>query len=226
MTPRLHIEGLSVAQALDDVSLQAAAGEVVALLGANGAGKSSLLRAIMGFAASRGEIRLDGASLAPLPPFERSRQGVAYCPEGRRVFPRMTVHENLEVARRRGVERLDEIYVLFPALVARANTPAGQLSGGEQQMLAIGRALMTEPKLILLDEPSLGLSPQASETILGGLRRIVSRGAAVLVAEQNAAKALAIADRAYLLRLGKIVREGPAAALRGDPDLERAFLGG
>src|SRR5258708_20751879 len=150
----------------------------------------------------------------------------SYCPEGRRVFPRMTVHENLEVARRRGVERLDEIYVLFPALVARANTPAGQLSGGEQQMLAIGRALMTEPKLILLDEPSLGLSPHASQTILGGLRRIVSRRAAVLVAEQNAAKALAIADRAYLLRLRKIVREGPAPGLRGDPDLERAFLGG
>src|SRR5258708_34281744 len=106
---------------LDDVSLQAAAGEVVALLGANGAGKSSLLRAIMGFSASRGEIRLDGASLAPLPPFERSRQGVAYCPEGRRVFPRMTVHENLEVARRRGVERLAEIYGLFPALVSRAS---------------------------------------------------------------------------------------------------------
>ena len=225
MTPRLRLDALSVAHALYEVTLQAASGEVVALLGANGAGKSTLLRAIMGFVRCDGDVLLDEASVVSLPPFERSRRGIAYCPEGRRVFPRMTVQENLEVAARRGVERLDEIYVMFPALVARADTPAGQLSGGEQQMLAIGRALMTEPALLLLDEPSLGLSPQMTETILGGLRRIAQRGAAVLVAEQNAAKALAIADRAYLLRLGRIVREGKASELRDDPELKRAFLG-
>ena len=174
-----------------------------------------------------GEIRLDGVSLAGLPVHRRSRLGIGYCPEGRRVFPRMSVRENLEVAGRGTAdEKLAQIYALFPALAERRNTPAGQLSGGEQQMLAMGRALMTEPKLLLLDEPSLGLSPRFTDVILGTLRAIAAQGAAVLVAEQNAAKALAVANRAYLLRLGRITREGEAAELRADPALEQAFLGG
>jgi len=220
MTARLEIEA-------PGLTLRVGAGEVVTLLGANGAGKTTLLRAIMGFDAPAGRIRLDGAELGRMPPFRRNRLGIGYCPEGRRVFSRMTVRENLEVAgRSNGSARLAEILSLFPALAARASALAGQLSGGEQQMLAMGRALMTEPKLLLLDEPSLGLSPQLTDLVLTRLRDIAARGTAVLVAEQNAANALAAADRAYLLRLGRVVREGPAAELRADPALKEAFLGG
>ncbi|MBV8535863.1 MAG: ATP-binding cassette domain-containing protein [Alphaproteobacteria bacterium] len=220
MTTRLEIE-------TPGLKLRVGAGEIVALLGANGAGKSALLRAIMGFEPLAGRISLDGRDLGRTPPFRRNRLGIGYCPEGRRVFPHMTVSQNLIVAARsRATTRLGEIFSLFPALAAREGALAGQLSGGEQQMLAMGRALMTEPKLLLLDEPSLGLSPQLTEMVLTRLRDIASRGTAVLVAEQNAANALAAADRAYLLRLGRIVREGPAAGLRADATLEEAFLGG
>ncbi len=220
MTPRLDIEA-------PGLKLQVGAGEIVALLGANGAGKSTLLRAVMGLEAFSGRISLDGVELGKLPSFRRNRLGVGYCPEGRRVFPRMTVRENLEVASRfNTAARRAEILRLFPALAAREMALAGQLSGGEQQMLAMGRALMTEPKLLLLDEPSLGLSPQLTDLVLTRLRDIAARGTAVLVAEQNAANALTVADRAYLLRLGRIVREGPAMELRADPALEEAFLGG
>jgi len=220
MMPRLEVEA-------PDFKLRVGAAEVVSLLGANGAGKSTLLRAVMGFEAFPGRIRLDGVELGSTPPFRRNRLGIGYCPEGRRVFPRMTVRENLEVAGRSdAAARLADILSLFPALAAREGALAGQLSGGEQQMLAMGRALMTEPKLLLLDEPSLGLSPQLTGLVLARLRDIAARGTAVLVAEQNAANALAVADRAYLLRLGRIVREGPAAEMRADPALEEAFLGG
>jgi branched-chain amino acid transport system ATP-binding protein len=220
MTPRLEVE-------TPDLALRVEAGEVVTLLGANGAGKTTLLRAVMGFDALPGQVRLDGIELGSAPPFRRNRLGIAYCPEGRRVFARMTVRENLQVAGRSdATARFAGICALFPALTARQDVLAGQLSGGEQQMLAIGRALMTEPKLLLIDEPSLGLSPQLTDLVLGRLRDIAAGGTAVLVAEQNAANALAVADRAYLLRLGRVVREGPAAELRADPALEDAFLGG
>jgi len=220
MTMRLEVEA-------PGLRLRVGAGEIVALLGANGAGKTTLLRAIMGFETLAGRICLEGRDLGSTPPFRRNRLGIGYCPEGRRVFPRMTVHENLIVATRsHATAKLGEIFSLFPGLAARERALAGQLSGGEQQMLAMGRALMTEPKLLLLDEPSLGLSPQLTEIVLTRLRDIASRGTAVLVAEQNAANALAVAERAYLMRLGQIVREGPSAELRADPALEEAFLGG
>jgi len=220
MTMRLEVEA-------SGLNVRVQAGEIVALLGANGAGKTTLLRAIMGFGGFAGRIRLDGRELGNAPPFRRNRMGIGYCPEGRRVFPRMTVRETLMVAARsQATARLAEIFSLFPALAAREGALAGQLSGGEQQMLATGRALMTGPKLLLLDEPSLGLSPLLTETVLTRLRDIAVRGTAILVAEQNAANALAVADRAYLLRLGRIVREGPAVELRADPALEEAFLGG
>ena len=219
MTPRLEIDAPGIV-------LGVFPGEVVALLGANGAGKTRLLRAIMGFDAAAGTIRLDGADLGGMATFRRSRAGIAYCPEGRRIFPRMTVRDNLDVAARSDPgNRRAEIYTLFPALAARQTALAGQLSGGEQQMLAIGRALMTGPTLLLLDEPSLGLSPQLTALVLGRLRDIAARGTAVLVAEQNAAHALAVADRAYVMRLGQVIREGRAAELRADPALEQAFLG-
>jgi branched-chain amino acid transport system ATP-binding protein len=220
MTPRLAIEA-------PDFTIRVFPGEVVALLGANGAGKTTLLRALMGFEAAPGRVQLDGADVGGLPAFRRSRLGIGYCPEGRHVFPRMSVRENLEVAARSdAAAKLAEVCDLFPALVGRLSTTAGQLSGGEQQMLAIGRALMTEPKLLLLDEPSLGLSPQLTDLVLGRLRHIAARGTAVLLAEQNTAGALEVADRAYVLQLGRVVREGRAAELRDDPALEQAFLGG
>ena len=220
MTPRLDIHA-------PDLALQVRPGEVVALLGANGAGKTSLLRSVMGLDKLPGQVRLDGVDLGRMPPFRRSRLGIAYCAEGRRVFPNMTVRENLEVAgRAQAAARLSEICDLFPALLARMTTLAGQLSGGEQQMLALGRALMTEPTLLLVDEPSLGLSPQLTTLVLGRLRDIAARGTAVLVAEQNAANALDVADRAYVLRLGRIVRDGRAGELHADPMLVDAFLGG
>ncbi len=219
MTPRLDIEAPGLA-------LRVFRGEVVALLGANGAGKTGLLRAIMGLDAGPGRIRLDGVTLDGMAPHRRSRLGIGYCPEGRRVFRHMTVRENLEVAgRSRAAATFAEICALFPALAERQDALAGQLSGGEQQMLAMGRALMTEPKVLLLDEPSLGLSPRLTALVLTRLRDIAARGTAVLFAEQNAANALAVADRAYLLRLGRIVREGPAAELRADPAVKQAFLG-
>ncbi len=234
MTPRLELSGLRMNDSgggPEGVSLQVRSGEIVALLGANGAGKTTLMRAIMGFAAPMaGEIRLDGRPIVRLPAHARSRLGLGYCPEGRQVFPQMTVCENLEVAARRpglaAAARLAGIHALFPVLAERQAMLAGQLSGGEQQMLAIGRALMTEPSLLLLDEPSLGLSPRFTGQVFARLREIAAGGVAILLAEQNAAKALAVADRAYLLRLGRVVRSGDAAELRARGDIEQVFLGG
>jgi branched-chain amino acid transport system ATP-binding protein len=222
MTPRLTVGEPG------GMPLHVGPGEIVAVIGANGAGKSRLLRSVVGFAEARGDIRLDGSEIGALRTHQRSRAGIGYCPEGRRVFARMTVRENLEVAARAhgAGDRLAEMFDLFPALADRRDTQAGQLSGGEQQMLAIGRALMTEPRLLLLDEPSLGLSPRLVETILGTLRTVAAGGTSVLLAEQNAAQALAVADRAYVMRLGRIVHSGTAAELRNDPQLARAFLGG
>ncbi|MEO7403504.1 MAG: ABC transporter ATP-binding protein [Burkholderiales bacterium] len=216
--------------ALAEVSMRVGPGEVVALLGANGAGKSTLMKTIMGLLKpTAGGIRFEDRDLAIVSTADRARLGLGYSPEGRRVFPGMTVRENLEVACHDGAaamrERLAEVFALFPALAERPATLGWQLSGGQQQMLAIGRALMTAPKLLLLDEPSLGLSPILTNDVLTRVRQIKARGTAVLIAEQNVAKALAVADRAYVLQVGRVRTEGPAAALAADPAIREAFLG-
>jgi branched-chain amino acid transport system ATP-binding protein len=230
----LEILALTVAYrgavALDDVSLVLEPGEVVALVGANGAGKSTLLRAAMGLAPTRaGTVLLDGAGIGTLAPERRAALGLAYVPEGRRVFAGMTTHENLEVAARAGrrerERRLAEVMALFPQLESKARTPAWQLSGGQQQMLAIGRALMAEPRVLLLDEPSLGLAPLLVREVLEKVRGIAAAGTAVLLAEQNAALALGIAERAILLGLGRVVAEGTPQELGEGGILEAVMLG-
>jgi branched-chain amino acid transport system ATP-binding protein len=216
--------------ALADADLEVRAGEAIALVGANGAGKTTLMKSVMGFVApAAGGIDYDGRPLAGVRVSARARRGIGYSPEGRRVFPGMTVRENLEVASRDGAAatraRLDEVYGMFPALAEKSGALGWQLSGGQQQMLAIGRALMTAPRLLLLDEPSLGLSPILTADVLGRVRAIVARGTAVLLAEQNVAKALEVADRAYVLQVGRVVESGPAAELRQNPRIREAFLG-
>jgi branched-chain amino acid transport system ATP-binding protein len=212
--------------ALDDVSLALEAGEIVALLGANGAGKSSLIRAIMGLVpVSRGHIRIAGDEVTREPAWRRARRGIAISPEGRRIFPGMTVMENLEVAA--GAERrqrLDAAFAMFPALFARRRVAGWQLSGGEQQMLAIARALMARPRLLLLDEPSLGLAPALAVELMRQMRAIAAEGTAVLIAEQNVVGALGVADRGYVLGAGRIESAGAAEALRSNPRLMAAFL--
>jgi branched-chain amino acid transport system ATP-binding protein len=231
----LTIEGLTARYgqitALADVSLRVEAGEAVALLGSNGAGKSTLMKTIMGLVAPvAGRLCFADQDLAAVTTADRARLGLGYSPEGRRVFPGMTVRENLEVACLAShaicADRLADVFDLFPALAERPATLGWQLSGGQQQMLAIGRALMTGPRLLLLDEPSLGLSPILTNDVLERVKRIKSRGTAVLIAEQNVAKALAVTDRAYVLQVGRVRTEGAARALASDPAIREAFLGG
>jgi branched-chain amino acid transport system ATP-binding protein len=230
----LEVSGLAARygqiEALHGVSLVVGEGEAVALVGANGAGKSTLMKVLMGLLSpAAGEVRFDGRALAGVAAYARSRLGLGYAPEGRRVFAGMTVLENLEVASRAGGGQrralVEEVFSMFPALQARQAALGWQLSGGQQQMLAIGRALMSRPRLLLLDEPSLGLSPLLTTEVLDRVRAIVARGTAVLLAEQNVAKALEVADRAYVLQVGRVVREGAAASLRHDPSIREAFLG-
>ena len=234
MSPVLDVAGLTVrlgaGPALEDVSLQVAAGEIVALVGANGAGKSTLLRAVMGYLQpAAGAILLGGLPLARIPVEGRARLGIGYAPEGRWMFPGMTVRETIEVAclgsARSRAARIAELERLFPALAAHAGRRAWQLSGGQQQMLALARALAPGSRLLLLDEPSLGLAPIAAAEVVAHLRAIAATGTAILLAEQNAALALDIADRAVLLRLGRVAAHGPAAALRDDPALVETMLG-
>ena len=203
------------------------------LIGANGAGKTSTLRAISGLLRPRaGRILLDGQPIEHLEPAEILARGVAHCPEGRRVFPYLTVEENLlmgaYVRRDRGAiaSDLDRVYAHFPILAERRRQTAGTLSGGEQQMLAIGRALMSRPRLILFDEPSLGLAPTVVETTLGIIAGIRAEGTTVLMVEQNAYLALRLADRAYVMETGSIVLAGRAADLLADEKVRRAYLGG
>jgi branched-chain amino acid transport system ATP-binding protein len=233
--PLLAVVGLGVAfgpvAALRDVSLSVAPGEAVALLGANGAGKSTLLRAVMGLVpAAFGTIGFAGRDITALPPERRARLGLGYAPEGRRVFAGMSVSDNLDVACRAApVERRRRraaVMTMFPQLAEHASRRAWQLSGGQQQMLAIGRALMTAPSVLLLDEPSLGLSPLLTAELLARIRTICDGGVAVLLAEQNVAQALAICDRAYVLQTGVLVAVGAAGELAQDPAIRRAFLGG
>lgn len=235
MTALLAIRNLTARYgqitALEDVSLEVHVGEAVALLGANGAGKSTLLKSIMGFVAPvTGAIEFDGRPLGGVTSASRCRLGLGYSPEGRRVFAGMTVRENLEVASRASRAQtdaaIDEFFAMFPALKAKERALGWQLSGGQQQMLAIGRAMMTRPRLFLLDEPSLGLSPILTVEVLEHVRAIAGRGTAVLLAEQNVAKALAVTSRAYVLQVGRVIEAGPSTALRDNPRIHEAFLGG
>jgi branched-chain amino acid transport system ATP-binding protein len=219
--------------AVRGVSLAVGAGEIVAVLGANGAGKSSLLKAIMGLEpVGGGRIELDGADITAWPPSRRVRRNLALVPEGRRVIVSLTVHENLLMgAFHRGDMRAVEteiatLYERFPNLAARRHLPASVLSGGEQQMLAIGRGLLANPEIMMLDEPSLGLSPRLTNEVfalVGELNR--TRGLAILLVEQNTQMALTLAKRAYVLELGRKVMEGSPRELRADPSLRDAYLG-
>ena len=221
-------------EALKGISLEADPGDVVAILGGNGAGKTTTLRTISGLLRPRGgSITFAGRSLLGLPAHVIVGMGVSHVPEGRRIFNVLTVEENLNLGayliRSRRVqirERKSEVYKLFPRLEERRGQLAGTLSGGEQQMLAIGRALMADPRVMMLDEPSLGLSPILARSVLRTVREIANRGTAVLLVEQNARQALAIADRAYVIEVGRIVLEGTAAALAEDERVQRAYLGG
>ena len=232
----LEVEDLEVSRggvrALRGVSLAVNPREVVALLGANGAGKTTTLRAISGLSPpDAGEIRFAGESLSDVGAAGVVEAGIAHVPEGSRIWPRMTVLENLRLGayavRRQGAvgERLERILTLLPRLRERAGQPAGTLSGGERQMAAIGRALMGSPSLLLMDEPSLGLSPRVVDTVFETVSAIRDDGVAVLLVEQNVVRALEIAERGYVLERGRVVREGKGADLLGDPEVRRAYLG-
>lgn len=218
-------------QALRGVSLRVGHGEIVALIGANGAGKSSLIKAVAGLAPqARGEIRLRGAKLLGLAPADIARRALVVVPESRRLFGPMTVLENLELGAfmRGGAQRgdLDVVLGLFPRLGERLQQKAGTLSGGEQQMLAIGRALMARPQLVLLDEPSIGLAPLLVKAIFEAIGMLRQQGRTVLLVEQNARMALRLADRAYVMELGRVTLEGPAAQLRTQDRVRELYLGG
>ena len=231
----LQLDGLSASyrglKALQGVSLAVAPGEIVAVVGANGAGKSTLLRAIAGQVATEGGIYFDGQSLARVAPHLITRRGIGLVPEGRRLFPRLSVEDNLRLgayARRGDPARfkpLDLVFTLFPRLQERLTQRAETLSGGEQQMLAIGRALMTQPRLLMLDEPSQGIAPKLVDDILAAVGRIRDLGTTVLLVEQRLAEALDLADRAYVLQTGRIVLEGPARDIAADAGVRKAYLG-
>jgi branched-chain amino acid transport system ATP-binding protein len=220
------------AQALHDVSLEIGEGEVVALIGANGAGKTTTLRAISGLLKpSFGDIEFEGKPIAGKSPDAIVRAGIAQCPEERHVWPEMTVAENLELGaflcrdRHEVDRRVGMVVHRFPRLRERFKQLAGTLSGGEQQMVAIGRALMSEPKLLLLDEPSLGLSPLMSEEVLSVIVELRGQGITIVLVEQNVHNALSVADRAYVFETGRVVAHDTAAGLLGNPDLLKAYLG-
>ena len=218
--------------ALWDVSLSVAAGEAVAVVGPNGSGKTTLLRVISGLIAPRaGQLVFDGAALAGKPAYEIVAHGIAHVPEGRRIFPALTVADNLKMgaflpgARQRFAESLERVFALFPVLAERQKQRAGSLSGGEQQMLAIGRALMSRPKLILLDEPSMGLAPVLVLRLFDLIRRVREEGYTILVVEQNVRQVLKLVDRAYLLEVGRVKMEGRAAELSEQDFVRKAYVG-
>lgn len=221
------------APAIHELSLHVAAGEIVCLVGPNGAGKSTCLLTIAGVVEpARGEIQFEGSSIRGLSPETIARAGISLVPEGRRIFGRLTVRENLVVASgtQGGVlktrDQFDRVLALFPVLQDRYNGYAGQLSGGEQQQLAIARALICRPKLLLVDEPSLGLAPLFADLVFETLKRLREEGVTLLVVEQSARRALGLADRTYLLRSGRLILEGPSAALASNPEFEHAYFGG
>jgi branched-chain amino acid transport system ATP-binding protein len=223
--------GYGKADVLHGISFDVNAGECVALVGANGAGKSTTLKCICGLVATRsGSIEFEGQRIDGLPGHAIVRLGLTMCPEGRQVFPEMSVRENLEMGAhiRRDPQQAADIEAmmdLFPVLRARARQRAGTLSGGEQEMLAIGRALMSKPKLCIFDEPSLGLAPKIVAEVEQTLARIKAMGVTVLLVEQNAAMALRLADRAYVFEAGEIVLQGTGAELREHPEVSKAYLG-
>jgi branched-chain amino acid transport system ATP-binding protein len=217
-------------EALKGVSMGVDRGEIVALIGANGAGKTTTLKMISGVRpARRGRLRFDGVDITKMAGHLRVSLGLSQAPEGRGIFPGMTVVENLEMGgydRRDSLdEDFDRVFTLFPRLAERRGQMGGTLSGGEQQMLAIGRALMARPKVLLLDEPSMGLAPMLVSQIFSIIKEINDQGTTVLLVEQNAVQALSLADRAYVLELGRVVREAPARDLLDDPSVREAYLG-
>jgi branched-chain amino acid transport system ATP-binding protein len=224
--------GYGAFTALWEVSLRVAQGEAVAVVGPNGAGKTTLLRAISGLIAPRaGRIAFEGAELAGRPAYEIVAHGIAHVPEGRRLFPQLTVADNLKMgaflpsARSHFRESLERVYALFPVLAERPTQRAGSLSGGEQQMLAVGRALMSRPKLILFDEPSMGLAPVMVLRLFDLIRRVREEGYTILVVEQNVRQVLKLVDRAYLLEVGRIKIEGRAADLAEQDFIRQAYVG-
>ena len=230
----LEVEGIHVfygqVEAIKGVTLSVERSEIVALIGANGAGKTTTLKAISGVRpVRRGSIRLDGQDITHLAGHKRVRLGLSQAPEGRGIFPGMTVTENLEMGAydRRGPldGDFDRVFELFPRLAERRSQMGGTLSGGEQQMLAIGRALMAHPQVLLLDEPSMGLAPMLVSQIFRILREINEQGTTVLVVEQNAVQALSLAHRAYVIELGRVTRSAPARELLDDPSVRAAYLG-
>ncbi|HTO48351.1 MAG TPA: ABC transporter ATP-binding protein [Burkholderiales bacterium] len=232
----LELKGVSAGygtfQALFDVSLQVDAGEAVAVIGPNGAGKTTLLRVISKLVgATTGELLMEGRRLSEVEPHRVIELGIAHVPENRRLFPRLTVEENLRMgafvpaARAQFAERLESVYALFPRLKERRSQLAGTMSGGEQQMCAIARGLMSKPKLLLLDEPSAGLAPVIVQRIFEVVHRIRDEGYTVLIVEQNVQQVLKIVDRAYLLEVGRIKASGPAADLAASADIRRAYVG-
>ena len=219
-------------QAIKGISFEVNEGEVIALIGANGAGKTTILHTISGLIApKKGSITFEGQEITKIPAHKIVENGLAQVPEGRRVFPSLSVLQNLKLGAytRKDKKEIDDtlkmIYERFPRLEERKNQPAGTLSGGEQQMLAMGRALMSKPRIILMDEPSMGLSPIFVNEIFDIIKHVSASGTTVLLVEQNAKKALSIADRGYVLETGKIVKEGKASDLLNDEAVKKAYLG-
>ena len=236
MSALLRLDGLEVAYgdmvAVREVSLEIATGEFVALVGSNGAGKTTTLRAVTGLLRPRrGTVELDGRRIDGLTSADIVRRGIAHVPEGRQLFPSMTVRENLELgartpeSRARRADSLDRVFALFPRLAERHGQLAGTLSGGEQQMCAVGRGLMSLPRLLLLDEPSLGLAPLMVKLIFDNLRRINAEGTTILLVEQNVRKALELSTRAYVLEDGRVALSGPREALLASAAIKQAYLG-
>lgn len=224
--------GYGQIEVLHDLTLVVEPGELVAIVGGNGAGKTTTMRALTGLLAiEAGEITLAGERLEHVAAHDRVARGLVLCPEGRRIFPRLTVRENLDLGAylrrdRAAIDRdLEHVYALFPILKERSAQLGGTLSGGEQQMLAVGRALMADPKLLLLDEPSLGLSPLLTQRIFAALKELNEEGLAILLVEQNVHTALAVSRRTYVLENGRVVRTGPSARLARDPAIKAAYLG-
>ena len=220
-------------QAIKDVSFSVEEGQIVTLIGANGAGKTTIMHAVCGLIPKRGgKVTFDGQDISNTAPHKLVPMGIAQVPEGRRIFQELTVEENLRLGAftrsdsREITETLEKMYQRFPILKQRSKQVAGTLSGGEQQMLAMSRALMSHPRLLLLDEPSMGLSPLYVSTVFDMIRQVNEEGTTVLLVEQNAKKALAIADRAYVLEIGNIAASGTGAELLNDDSIRRAYLGG
>jgi len=224
--------GYGALPAITGVSLVVGEGEAVGLLGANGAGKSTTLRAISGLVRpGAGRITFFGADITDLPPYKVTALGIAHVPEGRQVFPELTVKENLEIgayipaARAERRRSLDLVFTIFPVLAERRQQLAGTMSGGEQQMLAVGRGLMLKPRLLMLDEPSLGLAPVVTDATFAKIEEIHAMGTAILLVEQNVSRALSLVDRAYVLESGRVIMEGTSTELANNKQVQAAYLG-